>query len=858
MIRFERFTERAQDAAARAYEILQRYGHNQVDTEHLLLALLEQTDGVVPLLLEHMKVDVSILRSRLDDILQASPKAAIYGGGTGQVFITPRVKRVIDIANEEANRLQDEYISTEHVLLAVINERNTPIAKILADNGITYDRTLDAIKDIRGGKRVTDPQAESRYRTLEKYSRDLTSLAMAGKLDPVVGRDGEIMRVIQVLSRRTKNNPVLIGEAGVGKTAIVEGLAQKIADHDVPELLQHKRIVSLDLSGMLAGSRFRGEFEERLKAAIEEVQRSGGEIILFIDEIHQVVGAGAAAGAIDAGNMMKPALARGELQTVGATTMDEYRQYIEKDSALDRRFAPVYVDEPSIDESIEMLYGLRDRYEAHHKVTITDSAIEAAVRLSDRYVTGRKLPDKAIDLLDEAAAKLRVALYSLPPRLKEMKDTLDRLLSEEEAAGLARNYERAAEYKMERLQLEEEYERERYLWQQEHTLDEVVEADDIADVVGQWTGIPVSQMLESESEKLLRMEETLHERVIGQDKAVSALSDAIRRARSGLKDPKRPIGSFIFLGSSGVGKTELAKALAEFMFDDEEALLRIDMSEYHEQHTASRLFGAPPGYVGYEQGGQLTEAVRRRPYRVILFDEIEKAHPDVWNALLQILEDGRLTDGQGRQVDFRNSIIIMTSNLGTEFASRGGALGFVRPGDEQAVADHQKIEKAMRDTFRPEFLNRIDEIIIFSPLSEQDVEKMVDLQMRGLAKRVEDSGMQIHLTEPARNWLAKTGYDPQFGARPLRRTIQRYVENPLSVRLLRGDFNPGDLIVIDELNGQLMFERHQDATTDYVRPVDVRYVDEHEPIINSRHAKRNDYPDPDVEEFINEDGEFQE
>jgi ATP-dependent Clp protease ATP-binding subunit ClpC len=408
------------------------------------------------------------------------------------------------------------------------------------------------------------------------------------------------------------------------------------------------------------------------------------------------------------------------------------------------------------------------------------------------------------------------------------------------------------------LQLEEEYERERYLWQQEHTLDEVVEADDIADVVGQWTGIPVSQMLESESEKLLRMEETLHERVIGQDKAVSALSDAIRRARSGLKDPKRPIGSFIFLGSSGVGKTELAKALAEFMFDDEEALLRIDMSEYHEQHTASRLVGAPPGYVGYEQGGQLTEAVRRRPYRVILFDEIEKAHPDVWNALLQILEDGRLTDGQGRQVDFRNSIIIMTSNLGTEFASRGGALGFVRPGDEQAVADHQKIEKAMRDTFRPEFLNRIDEIIIFAPLSEQDVEKMVDLQMRGLAKRVEESGMQIHLTEPARNWLAKTGYDPQFGARPLRRTIQRYVENPLSVRLLRGDFNPGDLIVIDELNGQLMFERHQDATTDYVRPVDVRYVDEHEPIINSRHTKRNDYPNPDVEEFINEDGEFQE
>ena len=828
MIRFERFTERAQDAAARAYEILQRYGHNQVDTEHILLALLEQTDGVVPQLLDTMNVDISVLRSRLDDILQASPKAAIYGGGAGQVFITPRVKRVIDIANEEANKLSDEFISTEHILLAVINERNTPIAKILSDNGVTYDRTMDAIKQIRGGQRVTDPQAESRYRTLEKYSRDLTSLAVSGKLDPVVGRDGEILRVIQILSRRTKNNPVLIGEAGVGKTAIIEGLAQKIADNDVPEILSHKRIVSLDLSGMLAGSRFRGEFEERLKAAIEEVQRSEGEIILFIDEIHQVVGAGAAGGAIDAGNMMKPALARGELQTVGATTMDEYRQYIEKDSALDRRFAPVYVDEPSEDESVEMLYGLRDRYEAHHKVTITDSAIEAAVRLSNRYVTGRRLPDKAIDLLDEAAAKIRVALYSMPPRLKEMKDAVDRLLTEEEAAGLARDYERAAEYKVERLQLEEEYERERYMWQQEHTLDEVVEADDIAEVVALWTGIPVHQMLETESEKLLRMEETLHQRVIGQDQAVSALSDAIRRARSGLKDPKRPIGSFIFLGSSGVGKTELAKALAEFMFDDEEALLRVDMSEYREQHTVSRLFGAPPGYVGYEQGGQLTEAVRRRPYRVILFDEIEKAHPDVWNALLQILEDGRLTDGQGRQVDFRNAIIIMTSNLGTEFASRGGALGFVAPGDTAAVADHQKIEKAMRDTFRPEFLNRIDEIIIFSPLSQADVEKMVDLQTRSLANRVEESGMQIHLTEPARHWLAKTGYDPQFGARPLRRAIQRYVENPLSVRLLRGDFNAGDLIVIDELNGALIFERHQDSATDFSEPAKVRYMEPEE------------------------------
>lgn len=819
MIRFERFTERAQDAAARAYEILQRYGHNQVDTEHILLALLEQNDGVVPRLLNHLNVEVSVLRSRLDDILNASPKAAIYGGGTGQVFITPRVKRVIDLANEEANRLRDEYISTEHIFLAVLSERNTPISKMLAENGITRDRVLSAVNELRGGQRVTDPQAESRYRTLEKYSRDLTHMALAGKLDPVIGRDAEILRVIQILSRRTKNNPVLIGEAGVGKTAIVEGLAQKIANNDVPELLQNKRVISLDLSGMVAGSRFRGEFEERLKASIEEIQRSNGEIILFIDELHQVVGAGAAGGAIDAGEMMKPALARGELQTVGATTLDEYRQYIEKDSALDRRFAPVYVDEPSVDESVEMLFGLRDRYEAHHRVTIADSAIEAAVRLSDRYVTGRKLPDKAIDLLDEAAAKLRVALYSVPPRLKEMKAAVDRLMAEEEAAGLARQYEHAAEFKMQRLQLEDDYEREYYVWQREHTLDEVVDADDIAEIVAQWTGIPVNQMLESESEKLLRMEDTLRQRVIGQDKAIAALADAIRRARSGLKDPKRPVGSFIFLGSSGVGKTELAKALAEFLFDDEDALLRIDMSEYREQHTVSRLFGAPPGYVGYEAGGQLTEAVRRRPYRVILFDEIEKAHPDVWNALLQILEDGRLTDGQGRQIDFRNTVILMTSNLGTEFARKGGALGFVSATDEQTVADHQKIERAMRETFRPEFLNRIDEILIFSPLALADVERMVDLQMRHIAEQLLMYDIQIHLTEPARHWLAKTGYDPQFGARPLRRTIQRYVENPLSVRLLRNDFNTGDLIVIDELNGQLVFDRHENTISDYLNPV---------------------------------------
>ncbi len=796
MMRFDRFTERAQDAAVRAYEILQRYGHNQVDTEHMLLALLEQPDGVIPQMLEKMNVDLEAIRQRLDDVLKASPKAAIYGGGAGQVFITPRVKRVVDVANEEANRLKDDYISTEHLFLAILSERRTAVARILTEAGINKERVYEVIKDIRGGQRVTDPQAETRYRTLEKYSRDLTGMAESGKLDPVIGRDEEILRVIQILSRRTKNNPVLIGEAGVGKTAIVEGLAQKIADDDVPEILMGKRVVSLDLSAMIAGSRFRGEFEERLKAAIEEIQRSEGEIILFIDELHQVVGAGAASGAMDAGNMLKPALARGELNCIGATTLDEYRQYIERDSALDRRFAPVFVEEPSVEETIEMLRGLRDRYEAHHKITYSEGALIAAARLSHRYVTERKLPDKAIDLMDEAASKLRVALYSMPEDLKQMKQELDRLIAEEEEASLKTEYERAAILKQRRLQLEQDFETERERWQQEHTLDEVVDTNDIAEVVAQWTGIPVSQMMETEAQKLLRMEEVLHERIIGQDSAVAAISDAIRRARSGMKDPRRPIGSFIFLGSSGVGKTELAKALAEFMFDDEDALLRVDMSEYREQHTVSRLFGAPPGYVGYEQGGQLTEAVRRRPYRVILFDEIEKAHPEVWNALMQILEDGRMTDGQGRTVDFRNAVIIMTSNLGTEYVNRGGALGFVPSGDLDLIADHKKIEEAMRKTFRPEFLNRIDEIIIFEPLALDDVQRIVDLQMKDIASRLEEQGLYVALTEDARAKLAQLGYDPQFGARPLRRALQRYIESPLSVRLLKGEYQPGDLVEV--------------------------------------------------------------
>ncbi len=798
MMRFDRFTERAQEAAQRAAEIIQRYGHNQIDTEHILLALIEQPQGVIPQILDLLKVDTAALTERLDYILRTSPKANIFGGGAGQIFITPRVKRIIDLANEEANRLKDEYISTEHIFLAILSERSTPAARLLEGAGVNRERVYEAIQQIRGGQRVTDPQAETRYRTLEKYSRDLTLAAREGKLDPVIGRDTEILRVIQILSRRTKNNPVLIGEAGVGKTAIVEGLAQKIASNDVPEILAGKRVVALDLGGMIAGSRFRGEFEERLKAAIEEVQRAEGEVILFIDELHTVVGAGAAQGAMDASNMLKPALSRGELQCIGATTLDEYHKYIEKDAALERRFAPVYVEEPSVEDTIQMLRGLRDRYEAHHKVHFSDDALVAAARLSARYVTDRHLPDKAIDLMDEAAAKLRVALYSLPPELKAMKSEIDRLMAEEEQAGLERDYERAAQKKAERLRLETEFNAKRDAWEAEHELDEIVDVNDIAEVVAQWTGIPVNQMMETEAEKLLHMEERLHERIKGQDEAIRAISDAIRRARSGLKDPRRPIGSFIFIGPSGVGKTELAKALAEFLFDDEDALVRIDMSEYREQHTVSRLFGAPPGYVGYEEGGQLTEAVRRRPYRVILFDEIEKAHPEVWNALLQIMDDGRLTDGQGHIVDFRNTVLIMTSNLGTEFVRKSGSLGFLQRADDgEERAAQEKIEKALKSTFRPEFLNRVDEIITFSQLTREQMREIVDLQMKEVQERMDEHGLTVILTEAARDWLADVGYDPSFGARPLRRALQKHVESPLSVSLLSGEFTTGDTILVD-------------------------------------------------------------
>ncbi len=813
MMRFDRFTERAQEAAQRAAEIIQRYGHNQIDTEHILLALIEQPGGVVPQILTHLNINAQALSERLDATLRATPKANIFGGGgAGQIFITPRVKRIIDLANEEASRLRDEYISTEHIFLAVLTERNTPASRVLETAGITRERVYEAIQQIRGGQRVTDPQAETRYRTLEKYSRDLTQLAREGKLDPVIGRDHEILRLIQILSRRTKNNPVLIGEAGVGKTAIVEGLAQKIANNDVPEILMGKKVVALDLGALIAGSRFRGEFEERLKAVMEEVQRAQGDIIMMIDELHTVIGAGAAQGAMDASNMLKPALARGELQCIGATTLDEFHKHIEKDAALERRFAPIYVDEPGVEDAIKMLHGLRDRYEAHHKVRYADAALEAAVRLADRYVTDRHLPDKAIDLMDEAAAKLRVALYSMPPELKEMKNDIDKLASEEEQAGIQRDYEHAAQKKAERLRLEQQYISLRERWEAENQIDEVVDVDDIAEVVHQWTGIPVNQMMETEAEKLLQMEERLHERIIGQEEAIHAISDAIRRARSGLKDPARPIGSFIFIGPSGVGKTELAKALAWFMFDDEDALVRIDMSEYHEQHTVSRLFGAPPGYVGYEEGGQLTESVRRRPYRVLLFDEIEKAHPEVWNALLQILDDGRMTDGQGNVVDFRNTVLIMTSNLGTEYVRKGGTLGFLpKTGDNNERESHDKIEKALKSAFRPEFLNRIDEIIMFSPLSLEEMEQIVSLQMKEVQARLQEHGVKVELSPAARAWLARQGYDPAFGARPLRRAIQKFVESPISVDLLAGHFKHGGQVLVDVENDKIIFKTPQPA-----------------------------------------------
>jgi len=789
----ERLTEQAQEAMAASQELVMRYRHSQWDVEHILLALLDQKDSLASEILRGLGVNDQLVKQQVELVLEKVPKVPQQGA---QIFVTPRIPSLMNSAGGEADRLKDEFVGVEHILIAIAGEQQGDAARILRANGVDQESVYRALQKIRGGHRVMDRQAESKYRSLEKYGIDLTAAAKAGKLDPVIGRDDEIRRVMQILSRRTKNNPIIIGEAGVGKTAIAEGLAEKIVADDVPDSLKNKRMIALNMTSLVAGAKFRGEFEDRLKAVIDEVRQSQGEIILFIDEFHTVVGAGAAEGAIDASNILKPALARGEMQCIGATTLDDYRKHIEKDKALERRLQPVFIDQPGVEATVQMLKGLKPRYEAHHKIEITDSALEAAAKLSNRYITDRFLPDKAIDLIDEAASKLRIDLESAPPAVKELEREVRRLANEEESASQRGEYQRAAELKAEMLRQDEEYKAAKNAWLSEKKIDRVVDENDIAELISKWTGIPVTRMLESESKRLVNMEEELHKRIVNQEKAVVAVSEAIRRARAGLKDPKRPIGSFMFLGPTGVGKTELARALAAFLFDDENALVRVDMSEYMEKHTVSRLIGAPPGYVGYDEGGQLTEMVRRRPFRVILFDEIEKAHTDVFNILLQILEDGRLTDGHGRIVDFKNVVVIMTSNLGTQEVQKQ-SIGFRQEKELDQEKLRQTIKNALKQAFRPELINRIDEIIIFDSLNQEQLRQIVDMLIEEVKKRLSEHKMAVELTDAARAWLLKEGYDPAYGARPLRRAIQRYVENPISKGILDGAYVEGNTIVVD-------------------------------------------------------------
>ena len=853
-----KFTQKAQESIASAQSMAGEYSHGQIEPEHLLLALLRQSDGIAPQIVQKLEADPREMALSLEGELQRKPK--VYGAST-QVGLSRQLGRTLNDAQKIASRMHDDYTSTEHLLLALTGADGGEAARFLAAHGITEDAVLRALTAVRGSQRVTSQHPEATYQALEKYGRDLTQLARDGKLDPVIGRDEEIRRVMQILSRRTKNNPVLVGDAGVGKTAIAEGLAQRIVRGDIPEGLKDKRIVALDMGALIAGAKYRGEFEERLKAVLKEITDAAGEVILFIDELHTVVGAGAAEGAMDASNMLKPMLARGELHAIGATTLDEYRKYIEKDAALERRFQPVYVDEPSVEETVSILRGLKERYEVHHGVRIQDAAVIAASTLSNRYIADRQLPDKAIDLIDEAASRLRMEIDSKPAELDEVdrrimqleierealkkekdraskerlqkleqeladlqeesaalrtrwqqekdaiqgirdtKERIERVRHQIEEAQRAQDYGRASELQYGTLvelegQLREQEERLRRLQSDRAMLKEEVGAEDVAEVVAEWTGIPVAKLLEGEVEKLMRMEEALHRRVVGQDEAVQAVSNAVRRARAGLQDPNRPIGSFIFLGPTGVGKTELGRALAEFLFDTEEAMVRIDMSEYQERHTVSRLIGAPPGYVGYDEGGQLTEAVRRRPYSVVLFDEIEKAHTEVFNTLLQLLDEGRLTDGHGRTVDFTNSIIIMTSNIGSRWIKELGAEGA-----------RERVMEEMDRTFRPEFLNRVDEIILFRSLTKDDLLQIVDIQVRHLRELLSERNIELELTEGARQHMAEAGYDPVYGARPLKRVIQRQVQDPLAVALLRGDFVEGDTVRVDAPDGQVTFEK---------------------------------------------------
>ncbi len=797
MFMFGRFTERAQQVLVLAQEEAKRLNHNFIGTEHLLLGLVREGSGIAARALQNMSIDLSSLRSEVERITPKGEKVVQQG-----ISYTPRAKRVVELAIEESQNLGHNYVGTEHLMLGLVREGEGIAAQVLSNMGIDLKRARKEVIQLLGGEegaaRTQDGEKPGpQTPTVDTFGRDLTRLSKEGKLDPVIGREKEIERVIQILSRRTKNNPVLIGEPGVGKTAIAEGLAQRIVEGKVPEILRDKRVVTIELAAVVAGTKYRGEFEERLRKLMNEL-RQAGNVMVFIDELHTLIGAGAAEGAIDASNILKPALARGELQCIGATTMDEYRKHIEKDPALERRFQPITVGEPSRAESVEILKGLRDRYEAHHKVKITDEALEAAVKLSDRYISDRFLPDKAIDLIDEAASRVRIRNYTVPPDLKEVEEKLHTLRTEKEAAVRNQEFEKAAKLRDEEHKLKEELEEQKKEWEQKVGASDLslVSEEDVAYIVSSWTGIPTKRLAEEESERLLKLEETLHKRVIGQDEAVRSVSRAVRRARAGLKDPKRPIGSFIFLGPTGVGKTELGRALAEALFGDENAVIRLDMSEYMEKHTTARLVGAPPGYVGYDEGGQLTEKVRRKPYSVILMDEMEKAHPDVFNVLLQILEDGRLTDGKGRTVDFRNTVIIMTSNVGATFLNKA-AMGFGASSEESDYDEMKdRIMDELKRTFRPEFINRVDDLIVFHSLNQGHITQIVDIMLDELNNRIEEYSLHMEVDDSVKDILLREGYDPKFGARPLRRVIQRRLEDGISEELLLGNISPGDTVAV--------------------------------------------------------------